>query len=304
MNLFSLARKFPNEELALLHLIKTRWPHGVRCLACDHDKCWLIEAKGTTGKPRKLFQCAECGLQFSPTTGTLFHDSHLPLSKWFAAISLMVEAKKGISANQVRRHIGMTYKTAWYVCHRVRDAMREQGSIGGESVTVEIDETYVGGRRRGTGVKAGKDSKTLVIGIAERNGRLHMQKIPNRKASSIRPVIDAKLDPDTKQVVTDALTTYQFVIPKEKHTETSHKEDLRDKNWTQTQTVENAFSLFKRGIIGNYHQLSADHLDRYLNEFCWRYNRRGMQPWLFDMALSNMLNSKPLPYKVLTDDGF
>lgn len=304
MNLFSLARKFPNEDLALLHLIKTRWPHGVRCLACDHDKCWMIEAKGTTGKPRKLFQCAECGLQFSATTGTLFHDSHLPLSKWFAAISLMVEAKKGISANQVQRHIGMTYKTAWYVCHRIRDAMREQGSIGGESITVEIDETYVGGRRRGTGVKHGKDSKTLVIGIAERNGRLHMQKIPNRKASSIKPVIDAKLDPDTKQVVTDALTTYQFVIPKDKHTETSHKEDLRDKNWTQTQTVENAFSLFKRGIIGNYHQLSADHLDRYLSEFCWRYNRRGMQPWLFDMTLTNMLNSKPLPYKVLTDDGF
>jgi transposase-like protein len=305
MNLFSLAKKFPNEDLALIHLIKTRWPYGVRCLACDHDHCWLIEAKGKTGKPRKLFQCAECGLQFSATTGTLFHDSHLPLSKWFAAISLMVEAKKGISAKQVARHIGMTYKTAWYVCHRVRNAMSEQATVlGGESITVEIDETFVGGRTRGTGVQAGRDNKTIVLGIAERNGKLHLQKIPNRKAASIRPIIDATLSPDTKQVVTDSLSVYQHVIPKEKHKETSHKEDLRGKNWTQTQTIENAFSLFKRGIIGNYHQLSEDHLDRYLGEFCWRYNRRRMQPFLFDMALTNMLNRKPLPYKVLTDDGF
>ena len=305
MNLFSLAKKFPNEDLALLHLIKTRWPHGVRCLACDNDKCWLIESTGTTKKPRKLFQCAECGLQFSATTGTLFHDSHLPLSKWFAAISLMVEAKKGISANQVRRHIGMTYKTAWYVCHRIRDAMQEQDVVlGGTSVTVEIDETYVGGRKRGTGVKAGRRAKTIVLGMAERNGKLHLQKIPNTKAASIKPVLDAKLSPNTKQIVTDSLSTYNWVLPKDKHKSTSHKEDLKDKNWKQTQTIENAFSLFKRGIVGNYHQLSEDHLDRYLGEFCWRYNRRKMQPWLFDMALTNMLNKKPLPYKVLTDDGF
>lgn len=306
MNLFDLARKFPNEDAALLHLIRTRWPHGVRCLACDHDHCWLIEAKGKTGKPRKLFQCSDCELQFSATTNTLFHDSHLPLSKWFAAIALIVEAKKGISANQVRRHIGMTYKTAWYVCHRVREAMQESAgfTVGGPSTTVEIDEMFVGGRKRGTGVKAGKDAKTIVLGIAERSGRIHMQKIPNRSAKAMRPVLDAKLSPDTEQIVTDALSTYQFVIPQDKHKETSHKEELKDKNWTSTQTVENAFSLFKRGLVGSYHWLSADHLDRYLGEFCWRYNRRGMQPWLFDMTLTNMLNSKPLPYKVLTDDGF
>jgi len=124
MNLFSLAKKFPNEDAALLHLIRTRWPHGVRCVACDCDKCWLVEAKGTTGKPRKLFQCSDCGYQFSATANTLFHDSHLPLTKWFAVICLMVEGKKGISANQVTRHVGMTYKTAWYVCHRIREAMQ------------------------------------------------------------------------------------------------------------------------------------------------------------------------------------
>jgi transposase-like protein len=234
MNLYSLAKKFPNEDMALLHLIKTRWPHGVRCLACDHDHCWLIEAKGKTGKPRKLFQCAECGLQFSATTNTLFHDSHLALTKWFAVICLMTEGKKGISANQVRRHVPMSYKTAWYVCHRIREALQEEKGvkIGGESITVEIDETFVGGKKRGKGVWQGRQNKTIVIGMAERNGNIHLQTVRSRLALDIRPILAAKLDPDTKQVVTDSLSTYETVIPKEKHKQTVHKEELRDRGWT------------------------------------------------------------------------
>ena len=148
MNLFSLAKAFPTEEAAIEYWIQARWPDGVRCLACDHAKVYRIETKGKTGKPCLLFECADCGLHFSPTTGTLFHDSHLPMQKWFATIALMVESKKGISAAQVARHIGMTYKTAWYLCHRIRQAMQEDKDLvlGGETTTVEIDETYVGGR--------------------------------------------------------------------------------------------------------------------------------------------------------------
>ena len=302
MNLYSLAKKFPNEDAALLHLIKTRWPYGVRCVACDHDKCWLVEAKGTTGKPRKLFQCSDCLYQFSPTANTLFHDSHLPLTKWFAAIALMVEAKKGVSANQVKRHVGLTYKTAWYVCHRIREAMQEEKStkLGGESVTVEIDETYVGGRKRGSGVKAGRKAKTVVVGMAERNGRIHLQTVKSVANRHVGSVLKEKLDPETPNIVTDGAQRYKGLIPPDKHTKGNHRRELYNKNWTSTQTVENAFSLFKRGIVGNYHQLSAEHLDRYLGEFCWRYNRRGLQPWMFDMTLTNMLNKKPLPYKDLT----
>jgi transposase-like protein len=158
----------------------------------------------------------------------------------------------------------------------------------------------VGGRKRGVGVKAGRDHKTIVLGMAERGGRIHLKTVKSRRSKDIKPVIDAKLRPSTSEVVTDSLRTYQEVIPKDKHTRANHKEELKDKNWTSTQTVENAFSLFKRGIVGNYHQLSREHLDRYLGEFCWRYNRRKMQPWLFEMTLTNMLNKKPLPYKDLT----
>ena len=302
MNLFSLAKAFPTEDHALAYWIKTRWPKGVRCLACDHDKVYLIETKGKTKKPAKLFECAECGYHFSATTGTLFHDSHLPLQKWFMAIALMVEAKKGVSANQVKRHIGCTYKTAWYLCHRIRQAMQEPEAqvLGGEGKIVEIDETYVGGRTAGTGVKAGRDNKIAVVGIIERGGRVHMQTAKNVKKETIKAIFDAKVDPKTEKIVTDGLSTYEFVIPKDKHEPGSHKADRKARRKVSNQTIEGAFSLFKRGLVGSYHKLGTEHLDRYLGEFCWRFNRRGVRPWLFNMALVSIAENKPMPYKELT----
>ena len=306
MNLFSLAKAFPTEEHALAYWMKTRWPNGVRCLGCDHDKCYPIETKGKTGKVARLFECADCKLHFSATTGTLFHDSHLPLQKWFMAIALMVESKKGISANQVKRHIGVTYKTAWYLCQRIRQAMQEQESqiLGGEGKIVEIDETYIGGRTSGTGVQAGRDNKVAVIGIVERGGRVHMQTIKDVKKNSIKPVLDAKLSPETEKVVTDGAAMYHFLIPAEKHQSGNHKEETRLGGKVSNQTIEGAFSLFKRGIVGSYHKLGTEHLDRYLGEFCWRYNRRYQQPKMFDLALASAALNKPLSYKVLTVGSF
>jgi transposase-like protein len=303
MNLFSLAKAFPTEEDALAYWIKARWPKGVQCLNCGHNKCYLIATKGKTKKPAQLFECADCGHHFSATTGTLFHDSHLPLQKWFMVIALMVEAKKGISAMQVQRHIGGSYKTAWYLCHRIRKAMQENaisGPLGGEGKVVEIDEVYIGGKTSGTGVQAGRDNKVAVIGIVERGGRIHMQTIKNCKKETIKAVLDAKLDPGTDKVVTDGATNYKLLIPAEKHEPGSHKDERKDRKPPSNQTIEGAFSLFKRGVIGSYHKLSREHLDSYLGEFCWRQNRRGVQPWLFNMALVSLAENKPMPYKELT----
>jgi transposase-like protein len=302
MNLFSLAKAFPTEEHALAYWMKSRWPNGVRCLACDHDKCYLIETKGKTGKPARLFECAECKLHFSATTGTLFHDSHLPLQKWFMAITLMVEAKKGISAKQVQRHLGVSYKTAWYLCHRIRQAMQEPETqiLGGEGIVVEIDETYIGGRVAGTGILNGKMKKVCVVGIVERGGRVHMQTIDRASATALKPVIAAKVSPDTEKVVTDGANAYLSLIPKEKHQAGNHKEEKRTGQKMSNQAVEGAFSLFKRGVVGSYHKLGVEHLDQYLGEFCWRFNRRGVQPWMFQMALENLGRNKPLTYKELT----
>lgn len=306
MNLFSLAKAFPTEEHALAYWIKARWPDGVRCLGCDCAKCWLIETKGKTGKTVRLFECSDCGLHFSPTVNTLFHDSHLPLQKWFAAIALMVESKKGISAAQMKRHLGVTYKTAWYLCHRIRQAMQESPSftVGGPETTVEMDETMVGGRNRLAGWKRTRENKSVVLGLAERNGQIHMQAIPNAGKEPIRAIVQKKLDPQTPTVITDGKSNYKSVIDPKKHVPGHHKRELKEKNYSATYTVESAFSLFKRGIVGNYHWLSAEHLDRYLGEFCWRYNRRNQQARLFDMVLSSLSTNKPLPYKVLTYDAF
>jgi transposase-like protein len=222
------------------------------------------------------------------------------------AMALMAEAKKGISANQIARHIGVQYKTAWHLCHRIRKAMQEieTGMMGAQGQVVEIDETYLGGRKLRKGVKYGKDSKIAVLGIAERNGRVHMQRISNARAVSIKPVLDAKLSPEASTVVTDSASVYTTLLPPEKHVEVSHKDELREFGELSTKTVEGAFSLFKRGVIGSYHHLSKDHLDSYLSEFCWRFNRRGMQPFIFETMAKEMTTKKPLPYKKLTREVF
>jgi transposase-like protein len=310
MNLLSIAKNFATEDQALDHLVKYRWPDGVRCLACGHAKVYRIDRKGKTGKPCRLYECAECKLHFSAITGTLFHDSHLPLQKWFMAMALMCEAKKGISALQVSRHIGVTHKTAWYLCHRIRKAMEESNAepLGGAGKVVEVDETYLGGRITRKGVGAAKDAKVAILGIAERSGRVHLQKISNAKAETIKPILKEKLSPETKQVVTDGAPVYGWVVPSivpvSQHKVVSHKDEIEEFGEISSKTIEGAFSLFKRGVVGSYHKLSKDHLDSYLQEFCWRYNRRGMQPFMFNTLLTEVAAKKPMTYKTLTREVF
>jgi transposase-like protein len=306
VNLLKVTQTFKTEDAALDYLIRQRWPKGVRCLACDHDKVYRIATRGKTGKPCRLFECADCRLHFSATTGTLFHDSHLPLQKWFIAMALMGEAKKGISANQIARHLGVQYKTAWHLCHRIRKAMQELNAapLGGQGQIVEIDETFIGGRKLRKGVKAGKDAKIAVLGIAERGGRVHLQTIPNTQAAVIRPILENRLSPETKKIITDSHPTYSWLLDSEKHQVTNHRKELEEKGELSAKTIEGAFSLFKRGVIGSYHKLSKDHLDSYLQEFCWRYNRRHMQPWMFETLLRELVTKKPLTYKTLTRETF
>jgi transposase-like protein len=218
MNLLNVTQKFKNEDEALDYLIRVRWPEGARCLACNYDKCYAITTHGKTQKPCRLFECAECGLHFSATTGTLFHDSHLPLTKWFMAMALICEGKKGVSALQVSRHIGVAYKTAWHLCHRIRKAMEELNAspLGGSGKMVEVDEAFIGGKKTRKGVKAGKDAKIRILGIAERGGRVHLQKIQDGKAGTLRVVFEKKLDPTTPIVVSDGSPNYASIFQPER----------------------------------------------------------------------------------------
>jgi transposase-like protein len=299
MNLFSLAKMFPTEDAAVEYWIATRWPDGVQCVECGSDTVYRIQTVGKTGKPALIFECSKCQLHFSPTAGTLFHDSHLALQKWFMAIALMCEGKKGISANQMKRHLSVAYKTAWYLCHRIRKAMSEESidPLGSEGQVVEVDESFVGGKVSRTTVTEAKRRKVKVLGIAERGGRVHLRKIKNLKPETIAPILDASISPNVSAILTDGATRYVNMIPKGKHIRGNHSREL-ETGPVSNQTIEGAFSLFKRGVVGSYHKLGVEHMDAYLGEFCWRYNRRAEQPEMFNMALSNMTR-EPLPYAKL-----
>src|SRR6266853_2908450 len=176
MNLLDVYKELNTEEKCLTFLENMRWPKGVKCLACESSRITKITSKGKTNKKtgktgpdRKLYQCNECRFQFAATTGTVYHDTHLSLSKWFLAIALITESKKGISANQLSRALGVQYRTAWYLAHRIRKAMAEANppKLSG---TVEVDETYIGGKHRGH--KGKMKAKDVVVGIRQRGGDL------------------------------------------------------------------------------------------------------------------------------------
>ena len=215
------------------------------------------------------------------------------------AIALMCEAKKGVSANQLRRHLGVTYKTAWYLAHRIRKAMSDDSPdpLGSEGQVIEVDESFIGGSTKLAGSKEAIRRKVKVLGIAERGGRVHLKKIKDLKRDSIVPVMDAVISPDAKAIHTDGSARYVNIIPRAKHIRGNHLEELKT-GTVSNQTIEGAFSLFKRGVVGSYHKLGVEHMDAYLGEFCWRYNRRRYQAEMFDAALSNMRRG-PMPYAKL-----
>lgn len=302
MNLIDVHQRFATEQQCIEHLVNIRWPHGVKCVYCKSDWVARYDSHGKTGKFRRVYECGDCHKQFTAQSGTLFHDSHLPLQKWFMAIALICESKKGMSANQLARSLGVTYKTAWYLAHRIREAMKEGGFLSG---IVEMDETYIGGKIKGKGVWEGRQNKTPVIGMRERGGKLRFIKAEDTKGNTIRELVEKHISKDVRVVMTDDSAIYPNVI-KEKnipHRVVTHSKGEYVR-WTKsgpihTNTVESAFSLLKRGIVGTYHQLSVKHLQRYCDEFAWRFNRRKEQSVMHSLVLKSMATSVAMPYAKL-----
>src|ERR1700674_4937438 len=189
MNLLDIYKELNTEDKCLAFLENMRWPRGVKCLSCESLRIAPITSKGKTSKKtgktgpdRKLYQCNECRFQFTATTGTVYHDTHLPLSKWFLAIALITESKKGISANQLSRALGVQYRTAWYLAHRIRKAMvdADRPKLTG---IVEVDETYIGGKHRGH--KGKMKAKDVVMGMRQRGGELRLMHVEDAKAGTL-----------------------------------------------------------------------------------------------------------------------
>jgi transposase-like protein len=307
MNIREAHEKFGTDEQCLTYIQQMRWPDGiVRCPLCGEKNIKRVERKAESKNRRKWFYlCLEktCHNQFTPTSGTLFADTHLPLIVWFQAITLLLNAKKGISAKQLQRDLGIGgYKTAWYLNHRIREAMAE-GSIPKLGGIVEIDETYIGGKQKGKGVYYGKKQKTPVVGLRQRKGPLRFIQTKDAKAATLRAIIAEHVGPDVEFYMTDdSSAAYSTLNATGKHRVIKHSIGSYVNGMIHTNTVESAFSLLKRGIIGNFHRVSIKHLQRYLNEFTFRFNRRGPASDPFMETVQRLAGLKPLTFDALTSE--
>jgi transposase-like protein len=294
MNLSDISTQYTTEDRCRELLRRLRWPNGVTCPRCTQSAIDLETTK-------ELFYCKPCDYQFSVTAGTIFNDSHLPLTKWFMATLLLCEAKKGISACQVQRTIGVSYKTAWYLCHRIRAAMKEADKplLDG---TVEIDEMFVGGVEHGKNIGHGK--KKIVVGIRKRNGDLRFFHVPNTQAKTLAKYIKQNISVNVDHVMTDDSPSYPKAMIRSgihgsKHQTVTHSHKVYVAGDAHVNTVENAFSLFKRGIVGTWHHLSGKHLAAYLEEMEFRFNRRKDKNLFLD-TLKHMVTAPVLTYEKLT----
>lgn len=298
MNLVELNSRFSTDEQCREFLNRLRWPEGVTCPRC---KSRIISRLAV----QKKFECSECCYQFSVTAGTIFNDSHLPLTIWFMATLLLCEAKKGMSALQLKRTIfGLhkgSYKTAWYLCHRIRAAMREADKpmLDGK---IEMDETYVGGNSHRRG-RPGRE-KEIVIGIRQRSGELRFFHAKDVKAETFAQYIRENVSKDVDVVFTDDYPSYPSAMKRAgvgsgKHKTINHSGNVYVNGEIHTNTVESAFSLLKRGIMGTWHRVSAKHLASYLEEMSFRFNRRKRSD-LFVDTLRHMVTAPVLTFEKLT----
>lgn len=299
MTIIDVQNLFSSDEKARELLERLRWPNGPECPRCKTTQLARLS--------EKLLYCKDCDYQFTVTANTIFHDSHLPLLKWFVATYLMCESRKGMSANQIKRTLGISYKTAWYLCHRIRKAMAasDKPMLDG---TVEMDETYVGGKVRGfvDGRTVASNNKEVVIGIRQRGGDLRFFHAEDAKSGTLAQYIKENVSTDVEVIVTDDWRAYPKAMIKagvhgKKHKTINHSKKVYVDGDIHTNTVESAFSLLKRGIMGTWHKISAKHLAAYLEEMTFRFNRRKRSDLFLD-TLRHMITADPLTFEKLTED--
>lgn len=259
-------RDFPDDDTCLEWLKNHLYPDGIYC-----EKC------GRTTKHHKLnnrraYSCGFCGSHIYPTAGTIFHKSVTPLTSWFYAVYLMSSTRCGVSAKQLQRELGVTYKTAWRMFHQIRKLLCEDDS-GPLSGNVEMDETYIGGYRPGKRGR-GAEGKTVVAGVVERQGKIVAQVVPDVKAKTLMPIMREKVLPGTN-VYTDELASYGSIGRRGyRHHRVHHAQKVYVLGDAHTNTIENFWSQLKRSLDGTHHAVSKKYLQRYLDEFCFRYNHR------------------------------
>jgi transposase-like protein len=267
------APAFTNETAAREAIEAVLWPHGPVCPRCGSlDR--LGKVTGKSARPG-LYYCGECKRQFTVTVGTIFERSKVPLSKWWLAIHLMASSKKGMSAHQLHRSLGVTYQTAWFLEHRIREAMTKGDlpPMGGDGEVVEIDETFIG-KKDDEPVRRGYTHKHAVMTLVQRGGSARSFHVEGTKASDLLPIIKANVHPST-HVMTDEAGQYAHIGKYfTEHDFVRHSAGEYGRDDIHTNTVEGFYSVFKRGMKGIYQHCSEKHLHRYVAEFDFRYNNR------------------------------
>lgn len=295
MNIIQIFQKFPTQESCIKHLEKARWGDVPVCAYCSSTNTYPL-------KGELRHHCNACRKSFSVTIGTIFFDTRLPMQKWFLAISLILNAKKGISARQLARDIQVNKDTAWSMAMRIREAMKDDGKL--LSGIVEMDECYIGGKprkgnkrdddmeggnksRRGRGTK-----KTPVVGAVERKGNVKAKVVSKHELCGLdlQSLVRKNVDVANATLITDEYSGYNGMSEILPHKTINHQRAYVD-GMIHTNGIESFWALLKRGIIGQYHKVSAKHLNRYIDEFCYRYNARCVDgEVLFGMTMKRLLS--------------
>ena len=282
MNIISIYRKFPTQESCLAHLEAVKWKGKPTCPYCKNQN--------STAVPKEhRHHCNTCNTSFSVTVGTIFHNTKMDLQKWFLALSLILNAKKGISARQLGRDLEVHRNTAWYAAMRIRVAMIDQGEL--LKGVVEMDETYVGGKpRKGTRekLKRGRGTKKVpVVGMVERSGKVVARVCKILTAKKLTRLIRQNVNIAESRLVTDEFKGYAKVAAIMEHSMVRHATTYAD-GPINTNSIESFWSLLKRGMVGQYHKVSVGYLQTYVNEFAFRYNNRKNQD-VFNLTISQAL---------------
>lgn len=290
------APHFTSADKAREYLERMRWGKEPVCPHCGVvGGHYALEGKAHR---QGLWKCKDCRQQFSVTVGTVFESSKIPLNKWLMATHLMCASKKGISAHQLHRMLGITYKSAWFMAHRIREAMNTAptGKLGGGGKPVEVDETYWG-NVPGKPIKQGSGHKMKILSLVERGGDKRSYHVANVTAKTLRPIMQAQIDAKAR-LHTDELRTYKW-IGKDfaKHEFVSHRAGEYSRDDVTTNTVESSFALLKRGLVGTFHKVSEAHLQRYATEFDFRWNHRKTDDDSRAAALAAQIGGKRLMYR-------
>ncbi len=281
------APHFQDAEKARKYLENLRWPDGPVCPHCGGiEKIYTMKSKKARAG---LYKCGDCRKQFTVTVKSLFEDSKIPLNKWLMAVFLMCSSKKGISSHQLHRMLGVTYKSAWFMTHRIREAMKDPifSKLGGGGGIVEVDETFWGNRKpRGQKKGRGYHHKEKIFSLIERGGEVRSFHVKAVNAKTLKPIMKEQIDASA-HVMTDEAA--QYVPPRNqygpnarkpleddfaKHSVVNHSHGEYVRGKAHTNTIESYFSILKRGLIGTFHHVGPQHLKRYIVEFDFRYNNR------------------------------